>query len=172
MSYGAALVPTSRRQTKWHDWHEWLGSPLKAHTLMQAIARVNRVFRDKPGGLVVDYLGLADELKAALATYTESGGKGETIHHTLAKSSLGNVLVAATDRGICMIELGDDVAALEARLQEEFPRARLQRVDSGRDEFLAPRVHAVAERLAGRAGKVPVDLIGTAFQKKVWEMLI
>jgi type I restriction enzyme R subunit len=45
---------------------------------MQAIARVNRVFKDKPGGLVVDYLGLADELKAALATYTESGGTGQT----------------------------------------------------------------------------------------------
>jgi type I restriction enzyme R subunit len=44
---------------------------------MQAIARVNRVFRDKPGGLVVDYLGLADQLKHALATYTESGGKGD-----------------------------------------------------------------------------------------------
>jgi type I restriction enzyme R subunit len=45
---------------------------------MQAIARVNRVFKDKPGGLVVDYLGLAHELKAALATYTESGGTGKT----------------------------------------------------------------------------------------------
>lgn len=45
---------------------------------MQAIARVNRVFRDKPGGLVVDYLGLAQELKAALAAYTESGGTGKT----------------------------------------------------------------------------------------------
>lgn len=44
---------------------------------MQAIARVNRVFRDKPGGLVVDYLGLADQLKRALATYTESGGQGK-----------------------------------------------------------------------------------------------
>src|SRR5690242_12867332 len=51
--------------------------PMRGHGLMQAIARVNRVFRDKPGGLVVDYLGLADELKKALATYTESGGKGE-----------------------------------------------------------------------------------------------
>ena len=44
---------------------------------MQAIARVNRVFRDKPGGLVVDYLGLADQLKHALAMYTQSGGKGD-----------------------------------------------------------------------------------------------
>ena len=52
--------------------------PMRGHGLMQAIARVNRVFKDKPGGLVVDYLGLAHELKKALATYTESGGKGET----------------------------------------------------------------------------------------------
>jgi type I restriction enzyme R subunit len=51
---------------------------MRGHGLMQAIARVNRVFKDKPGGLVVDYLGLAHELKAALATYTESGGTGKT----------------------------------------------------------------------------------------------
>jgi type I restriction enzyme R subunit len=50
--------------------------PMQGHGLMQAITRVNRVFRDKPGGLVVDYLGLADQLKRALATYTESGGQG------------------------------------------------------------------------------------------------
>jgi type I restriction enzyme R subunit len=56
----------------------YLDKPMRGHGLMQAIARVNRVFRDKPGGLVVDYLGLAHELKAALATYTESGGTGRT----------------------------------------------------------------------------------------------
>ena len=51
--------------------------PMRGHGLMQAIARVNRVFSNKPGGLVVDYLGLADQLKHALATYTESGGQGD-----------------------------------------------------------------------------------------------
>src|SRR5947208_9685773 len=56
----------------------YVDKPMRGHGLMQAIARVNRVFKDKPGGLVVDYLGLADELKKALATYTEAGGKGET----------------------------------------------------------------------------------------------
>ena len=56
----------------------YMDKPMRGHGLMQAIARVNRVFRDKPGGLVVDYLGLAHELKAALATYTESGGTGRT----------------------------------------------------------------------------------------------
>jgi len=56
----------------------YVDKPMRGHGLMQAIARVNRVFKDKPGGLVVDYLGLAHELKAALATYTESGGTGRT----------------------------------------------------------------------------------------------
>jgi len=53
--------------------------PMQRHGLMQAIARVNRVFKDKPGGLVVDYLGLADQLKKALTDYTESGGKGQPV---------------------------------------------------------------------------------------------
>ncbi len=56
----------------------YIDKPMHGHGLMQAIARVNRVFRDKPGGLVVDYLGLAHELRQALATYTESGGTGRT----------------------------------------------------------------------------------------------
>jgi type I restriction enzyme R subunit len=58
----------------------YVDKPMHGHGLMQAIARVNRVFRDKPGGLVVDYLGLADELRKALATYTESGGRGKVEH--------------------------------------------------------------------------------------------
>lgn len=56
----------------------YLDKPMRGHGLMQTIARVNRVFRDKPGGLIVDYLGLADELRTALATYTENGGTGTT----------------------------------------------------------------------------------------------
>ena len=56
----------------------YVDKPMRGHGLMQAIARVNRVFKDKPGGLVVDYLGLAHELRQALATYTESGGRGQT----------------------------------------------------------------------------------------------
>ncbi len=56
----------------------YVDKPMRGHGLMQAIARVNRVFRDKPGGLVVDYLGLANDLRQALVTYTESGGTGRT----------------------------------------------------------------------------------------------
>lgn len=57
----------------------YLDKPMTEHNLMQAIARVNRVFREKPGGLVVDYLGIADALKRALHTYTASGGKGQAV---------------------------------------------------------------------------------------------
>jgi type I restriction enzyme R subunit len=56
----------------------YIDKPMRGHGLMQAIARVNRVFRDKPGGVVVDYLGLSDELRKAMAIYTESGGQGST----------------------------------------------------------------------------------------------
>ena len=102
-----------------------------------------------------------------------AGGLGEAIRWSLVATALGTALVATTQRGICMVELGDDAAALEAKLRAEFPRAQLQRVDAGRDEFLAPRLQAVAARLAGRQdGDVAVDLLGTAFQKKVWDALM
>src|SRR5690554_2840404 len=55
----------------------YVDKPMRDHNLMQAIARVNRVFRDKEGGLVVDYIGIAAELRRALKTYTESRGKGQ-----------------------------------------------------------------------------------------------
>lgn len=62
----------------------YVDKPMQGHGLMQAIARVNRVFKNKPGGLIVDYLGLADQLKKALATYTESGGRGNPTFDTAA----------------------------------------------------------------------------------------
>ncbi|EAH8031387.1 type I restriction endonuclease subunit R [Campylobacter jejuni] len=57
----------------------YIDKPMKGHNLMQAIARVNRVYKDKPSGLVVDYLGIASDLKKALSFYSESGGKGDII---------------------------------------------------------------------------------------------
>jgi type I restriction enzyme R subunit len=60
----------------------YIDKPMKGHNLMQAIARVNRVFKDKPGGLVVDYIGIASELKQALLSYTGAQGKGKPTHDT------------------------------------------------------------------------------------------
>lgn len=105
-----------------------------------------------------------------------AGGDGEEIRWSIVGTALGQAMVATTARGICMVELGNDADVLVRKLRAEFPRARLQQVDAGRDEFLAPRVRLVADALAGeRAGtqpRVPVDLIGTAFQKRVWDALM
>jgi AraC family transcriptional regulator of adaptative response/methylated-DNA-[protein]-cysteine methyltransferase len=101
-----------------------------------------------------------------------AGGEGERIRWSIVDTALGKALVATTERGICMVELGPDDAILQRSLYLEFPRADLERVDAGRDEFLAPRVRAVADALAGRKAHVELDLLGTAFQKRVWETLM
>ena len=117
------------------------------------------------------YEGGAARLGMTPARY-RAGGAGEQIRWSLARTALGTALVATTERGVCMVELGEDAAALEAKLRAEFPRAQLERVDAGRDEFLAPRLQAVADTLGGQAHAVPTDLLGTAFQKKVWDALM
>lgn len=88
----------------------YLDKPMHGHTLMQAIARVNRVFRDKEGGLVVDYLGLADQLREAVARYTESGGGGR------AKTDIEEVLPLLREEYEIVRDLfhGFDVAAVLA----------------------------------------------------------
>lgn len=68
----------------------YIDKPMKGHNLMQAIARVNRVYKDKPGGLVVDYLGIASDLKKALSFYSESGGKGDP---TLLQEEAVNIML-------------------------------------------------------------------------------
>ncbi len=100
------------------------------------------------------------------------GGEGLQIRWTIIETQLGQALVAATERGLCSIALGDDAAALEAELRGEFPKAQIAQVLDGRDEFLAPRVREVASMLSGRSGAVDVELIGTAFQQRVWQALM
>jgi AraC family transcriptional regulator of adaptative response/methylated-DNA-[protein]-cysteine methyltransferase len=113
----------------------------------------------------------AAKLGMTLARY-RAGGAGEAIRWNIVDTALGKALVATTQRGICMVEIGDDARKLETKLRGEFPQAQLQRVNAGSDEFLAPRLRAVADVLAGKRGQVPLDLIGTAFQKRVWEELM
>jgi AraC family transcriptional regulator, regulatory protein of adaptative response / methylated-DNA-[protein]-cysteine methyltransferase len=117
------------------------------------------------------YEGGAAKLGMTPARY-RAGGEGEEIRWSLLDTALGTALVATTQRGVCMVELGEDANALEAKLRDEFPLATLERVDAGRDEFLAPRLRAVADALAGKQAQVDIDLIGTAFQKKVWDALM
>ena len=96
----------------------YVDKPMRSHGLMQAIARVNRVFKDKPGGLVVDYLGLAEELKQALADYTNSKGKGEI---TLDQEQAVAVMLERYER-VCAILHGFDYgAAAEATAAKRLP---------------------------------------------------
>ncbi|MEZ8311789.1 type I restriction endonuclease subunit R [Vibrio splendidus] len=86
----------------------YIDKPMKGHNLMQAIARVNRVFKDKPGGLVVDYIGIANELKNALKTYTNSQGKGQP---TVDTAEAFSVLMEKVDiiRGMFATPVGTKV---------------------------------------------------------------
>ena len=131
----------------------YVDKPMRGHGLMQAIARVNRVFRDKPGGLVVDYLGLAHELKQALATYTESGGTGT--HR--ARSGRGGRRDAGEVRGLLRplprlrpVDMGDRHAGRAAGAAAAGAGAHPGA--GGRQEpAAARRAGAVAGLCAGRA---------------------
>ena len=94
------------------------------------------------------------------------GGKGVEIRYATAASRLGRVLVAVTDRGICAVLLGDDVAAVEAELKREFFAADIKRDASIREE-----VARVALCVEGRASTFAIDLRGTDLQLRVWTAL-
>lgn len=102
----------------------------------------------------------------------QRGGAGLQIRYTILQTRLGKTLIAATERGICAIALGDTENKLELELRDEFPAATLKRVDAGRDEFIAPKVAAVVDYLAGKKSSVSLELMGTAFQQRVWQALM
>jgi len=106
------------------------------------------------------------------ATYAK-GGAGAEIGYTTVDSDYGRVLVAATQKGIAAVFLGDSDRSLEQELRRDFPAAHLERDDSA----LQPRVKSVLARLYGKrptaleAPDAPLDIVGTAFQWKVWKAL-
>ncbi len=102
----------------------YIDKPMKGHNLMQAIARVNRVYRDKPGGLVVDYLGIASDLKEALSFYSDAGGKGDpTLAQEQAVTVLSQAFAIAVPHEQAM-DVKDEVAFFQA------VKARLVKFDS------------------------------------------
>jgi len=109
------------------------------------------------------------------ATYRR-GAAGVALRYTTLKIPLGRLLIAATERGICSVALGDDDATLFAGLRQEFPKALIERVDAGRDEWLAAVVARVQAEIGGAATieaapLPPVDIRATAFQWRVWQAL-
>jgi len=109
------------------------------------------------------------------ARYRE-GAAGVAIRYTTLACPLGRVLVAATERGLCAVNIGDDDDALLKQLRGEFPRARITRVDAGRDEWLSVVVARIAAQFgkdenATRSELPPLDITATAFQWRVWDAL-
>jgi type I restriction enzyme, R subunit len=143
----------------------YVDKPMRGHGLMQAIARVNRVFKDKPGGLVVDYLGLADELKKALVTYTESGGTGKTAldqteavaallkHYEICRGLFHGFDWSAWTSGTPQARLSVLPAAQEHILAQEDGKGRLLQAVSGLSKAFALAVpHEEALRLRDDVG--------------------
>jgi AraC family transcriptional regulator, regulatory protein of adaptative response / methylated-DNA-[protein]-cysteine methyltransferase len=114
------------------------------------------------------YEKAAAQLGMTPATYRK-GGKGMKVNYTIAECGLGLVLVAATDRGICSVALGDSPAGLIDNLRAEFPQADIARDDT----HLRMQVKTLLSLLAGQEPhtELPLDVQGTAFQKRVWEEL-
>jgi len=114
------------------------------------------------------YESVHDHLGMTPASY-RAGGAGTTVAFTIADTSLGALLVAATPRGVCKVTIGDDAGVLEAELRREFHSADLDRDD----DALGAHVDEVLRRVEGRpeASDVPLDVRGTAFQRRVWEAL-
>ena len=98
------------------------------------------------------------------------GGAGEAIRHAVARCALGWVLVAATARGVCAIQLGDDPKALERELAARFPKADLEKADDGFSSWVEQVVRLVDDPLSGGFA-LPLDIRGTAFQRRVWTAL-
>jgi AraC family transcriptional regulator of adaptative response/methylated-DNA-[protein]-cysteine methyltransferase len=104
------------------------------------------------------------------------GGLGAHLGYTITATELGTLLVAATERGVCSVMLGDDAAALEAALEDEYPNATRERVEltgSGPGNELREWTESIAQHLEGRNADlaVPADVQGTAFQERVWREL-
>jgi AraC family transcriptional regulator, regulatory protein of adaptative response / methylated-DNA-[protein]-cysteine methyltransferase len=102
-------------------------------------------------------------------TEFRAGGNGNVIRFAVGQCSLGAILVAATDKGVCAIELGDDPETLVRELQDQFPKARLVGGDADFEQLVA-RVVGFAEA-PGQGLDLPLDIRGTAFQQRVWRAI-
>jgi AraC family transcriptional regulator of adaptative response/methylated-DNA-[protein]-cysteine methyltransferase len=114
------------------------------------------------------YESAASTLGMTPATYGK-GGRGAVINYTTVVTPLGQLLVAATSKGVCSVKLGDSAKTLEENLLQEFPAAEVRR----EDKMLNSAVSAIVDQIANRNPRIelPLDIRATAFQKEVWQRL-
>ena len=115
------------------------------------------------------FYATSSEVLGMTPTNFRSGGHGASIRFAVGECSLGSILVAATDRGVCAIMLGDDPDALVRDLQDRFPKARLIGGDTDFEQLVAKVVGFVEAPALGL--DLPLDVQGTAFQQRVWQAL-
>ena len=117
----------------------------------------------------------SDRLLGMTPASYRAGGAGAQIRYTITATTLGQLLVACTARGICAVMLGDGDAELQKRLCGEFPAATIERVDNGREEWLDAVIARVARELGWNhtpsPALPPLDVAATAFQWRVWHAL-
>jgi AraC family transcriptional regulator of adaptative response/methylated-DNA-[protein]-cysteine methyltransferase len=111
----------------------------------------------------------SDQMLGMMPKSFRGGGKNTVIHFAIGECSLGSVLVATSDRGVCAVLLGDDPNQLARDLQDQFPKAELIGNESGYEELVAKVVGLIQK--PGLAFDLPLDIQGTVFQKKVWDAL-
>jgi AraC family transcriptional regulator of adaptative response/methylated-DNA-[protein]-cysteine methyltransferase len=141
----------------------------RAVAALKAGARVTDAIYDAGYGSASRfYETLVPKLGLKPGAFTK-GGVGETIRFTVSVCSLGSLLVAVTEKGVCAIELGDDPGDLVKALQDRFPKAELIGGDAGFEEILALAVGLADDPARGLG--LPLHVRGTAFQLKVWEAL-
>jgi AraC family transcriptional regulator, regulatory protein of adaptative response / methylated-DNA-[protein]-cysteine methyltransferase len=116
-----------------------------------------------------------DRLLGMTPASYRAGGAGASIRYTTTRTPLGQLLVAATSKGICSVTLGADDEELAQRLASEFPHAERERVDNGREEWLDAVIARIASELGWSSDSAPdlppLDIAATAFQWRVWEAL-
>ncbi len=115
------------------------------------------------------FYAASDDLLGMTPTQFRAGGDGNVIRFAVGECSLGSILVAATDKGVCAIEFGDDPDALVRTLQDRFPKAQLIGGDAAFEQLVARVVGFIEAPVQGL--DLPLDIRGTVFQKRVWKAI-
>jgi AraC family transcriptional regulator of adaptative response/methylated-DNA-[protein]-cysteine methyltransferase len=138
------------------------------HGLMRGATVTEAIYEAGFGSSSRFYEG-SDKILGMMAKDYRDGGRDSNIRFAVGECSLGSVLVAATERGVCAISFGDDPDALVRDLEDRFPKARLVGGDSNFDRIVAA---VIASAESPRTGlDLPLDVRGTAFQHRVWQAL-
>jgi AraC family transcriptional regulator of adaptative response/methylated-DNA-[protein]-cysteine methyltransferase len=150
---------------------------LRLRTFKQALKSgqtVTDAIYDAGFGSVSRVYGKSDRQVGMPPSRYGKGGEGETIAYACRETSLGLLMMAATDQGVCFAEFGDDETALQDQLQKEFPKARLSPSGARESPELDAWITALDEYLGQNKPRpdVPLDIRGTAFQTRVWKLLL